>query len=67
MELLGHTIEIIGVLLIALTAMRVHTRVRKDHKIDKAVVNEMEKEKLIGILGIILIVLGFMLQIPSKL
>ena len=67
MELLGHTLEFIGVILIAYTALRVHTRVQKDHKIDKAVINEMKKERLVGMSGIVLIVLGYVLQIPSKL
>ena len=67
MELLGHTLEFIGVILIAYTALRVHTRVQKDHKIDNAVVDEMKKERLVGILGIVLIVLGYVLQVHSKL
>ncbi len=67
MEFVGHTLEAIGVVIIAYTALSVHRRVRREHKIDDAVFKKMKYEQTTGILGIILIVLGYLLQIPSKL
>lgn len=67
MELLGHTLEFVGVILIAYMAIRVHSRVREEHKVDKKVVSEMNRERLFGMIGILFIILGYLLQIPSKL
>jgi hypothetical protein len=67
MELIGHTVDVIGKVMIAYTALAVHYRVRKEHKIDNIVFSSMKKEHWIGVLGIILIVLGYFLRLPSIL
>lgn len=67
LELLGFTLDVIGKIMVAYTAIAVHRRVWKEHKIDKAVFATMKNEQVIGIIGIILIVIGYLLQIPSKL
>lgn len=67
MELLGHTFDAIGKIIIAYTALRVHFRVWKEHKMDDAVFKEMQKERLMGYIGISLILIGYLLELPSKL
>ena len=67
MELLGLTLEVLGTVMIAYTVLSVHYRVRKEHKIDEVVFKHMRREQAVGIIGIILIILGYILQIPSKL
>jgi uncharacterized membrane protein YidH (DUF202 family) len=67
MELIGFTLEILGKILIAYTALRVHFRFRKEHKIDSKVFNTMRREQIVGIIGITLIILGYIIQIPFKL
>ncbi len=67
MNLLGHTLEVIGVILISYTALSVHRHVRKEHKIDEVVFKHMKREQATGYIGIILIVIGYILQIPSRL
>lgn len=67
MELLGFTLDVIGKIMVAYTAIAVHRRVWKEHKIDKAVFAVMKNEQIIGIIGIVLIIIGFLLQVPSKL
>lgn len=67
MELLGHTLDVVGKILISYTAIAVHYRVRKEHKIDDYVFKTMRTEHVMGILGIFLIILGYLLEIPSKL
>lgn len=67
MEFLGFTLDVIGKVMVAYTAIAVHRRVWKEHKIDKAVFTAMKSEQIIGIIGIILIVIGYLLQIPSKI
>lgn len=67
MELLGHTLEFVGVVMIAYMAIRVHSRVREEHKVDNKVVSEMKRERTFGVMGILLVILGYLLQVPSKL
>ena len=45
----------------------VHKRIMKEEKIDKVVLKEMKKEKNIVVLGIILIMIGYLMQLPAKL
>lgn len=67
MEFLGFTLDLIGKVLVAYTAIRVHYRFWKEHRIDAEVFKVMKREQLVGFIGIVLIVLGYLLQIPSKL
>ncbi|PIT92877.1 MAG: hypothetical protein COU08_00010 [Candidatus Harrisonbacteria bacterium CG10_big_fil_rev_8_21_14_0_10_42_17] len=60
--LLGDTLEMIGAVLIGYTALRVHHRVLNEHKIDDRVVRAMKKEQRFGILGIVLVVVGFFIR-----
>ncbi|MEX0617035.1 MAG: hypothetical protein WD231_04490 [Candidatus Woykebacteria bacterium] len=67
MEALGFTLDVIGKLPVAYTAIRIHYRFWKEHKINNRVFSEMRKEQIIGLAGIGLIILGYFLQLPSKL
>jgi hypothetical protein len=64
--LIGFTLDVIGKIMIAYTAVQVHYRFWKEHQIDENVFAEMGRERRIGIIGIVLIVLGFLLQLPGK-
>ncbi|MBI2097732.1 MAG: hypothetical protein HYT46_02260 [Candidatus Vogelbacteria bacterium] len=59
----GITLDVIGTILIAYTALRVHDRVRKEHHIDSQVVREMHRERLLGLIGVLLIILGYIFQV----
>jgi len=48
--------------MIAFTAIMVHRRVWKEHKIDAKIFTEMERERVISILGIILIIIGYLVR-----
>jgi len=63
MENLSSTLEVIGTVLIAFAALRVHHRVLYEHKIDKKVFSAMRKEQLIGILGVLFVLVGYFIQI----
>lgn len=63
MEIIASTLDILGKVMVAYTALAVHSRVRKEHKIDKAVFRAMRREQLIGIAGIIFMVGGYFLHI----
>jgi len=67
LSFIGFTLDVIGKVMIAYMAIVVHHRFRKEHKIDKYVFRAMKKEQIVGAVGIGLIILGYLLQIPSKL
>ncbi|HEA84523.1 MAG TPA: hypothetical protein ENI04_00890 [Candidatus Wildermuthbacteria bacterium] len=67
MEIIGFTFDVLGKIMIAFTAIMVHYRFAKEHKIDEKVFSEMKREKIIGILGIVFIIIGYLLQLPGKL
>lgn len=67
MELIGFTLDVVGKIMIAYTAIAVHYRFRKEHRIDERVFKSMKKEQFVAITGIILIVAGYFLQLPSKI
>lgn len=56
-------IRAIGELTVAYTAIRVHHRVLKEHRIDQEVERVMKREQIVGIAGIFLIVIGFIGEI----
>ena len=66
-EFIGFTLDVIGKILVAYTAIMVHYRFLKEHKIDEKVFGTMKQERAIGIFGVALIIIGYLLQIPSKL
>jgi len=61
METLSSSLDVIGTIMIAYAALSVHDRVRKDKKIDESVFRTMKWERSIGIMGIMLIVLGYLI------
>jgi len=57
--LIGDTLTLIGGILIAYAALRVHHRVLYEHKIDRVVFMTMRREQKIGVIGVLFLVLGF--------
>jgi len=66
-EFVGFTLDVIGKILVAYTAIMVHYRFWKEHKIDEKVFRTMKQERTIAIFGVGLIIIGYLLQIKSKL
>ncbi|RJR28290.1 hypothetical protein C4564_05690 [Candidatus Microgenomates bacterium] len=60
---LGFFVTTIGELLVGYSILRVHSSLAREHKIDKKVVREVNKEKVYTIAGMLLIIVGFFLQI----
>jgi len=67
LSFIGYTLDVMGKLMIAYTAIKVHHRVWQEHKIDEEVFKEMHKERKLGLLGFSLIIIGYFLQLPQKL
>lgn len=63
LENIGLTLRVTGEIMIGLTAIMVHRRVWKEHKIDPVVYNEMKREQVIGFLGIAFLIIGFLIQV----
>jgi len=61
MEFLGETLDIAGKVMVAFTAVMVHHRFRKEHKVDERVFQIMRKEQVIGIVGILLMIAGYVI------
>jgi len=60
--IIGITLDVIGTILIAYTVLRVHNRAREERAIDSRVINEMKKERAASIVGIVLIIVGYVFQ-----
>lgn len=66
LDLIGSIIHTFGEIMVGFTAIMVHHRVWKEHKIDERVFQEMRRERQVGIIGLVLIVLGFTLELLSR-
>ena len=64
---LGFTIKFIGEILLAVSVYVVHNRVAKEKRIDKHIVKQIHKEKYITLVALVLIVVGYLLELPAKL
>ena len=61
-ELFPITLEFIGTILIGIAVPRVHTKVSKEHRIDKKVLRSIKRERSWTIVGIMLITVGFLIN-----
>jgi len=62
-EIVTPTLEVIGHIMVAIVVLNVHTRVAKEHKIDKAVIRYMYKERIIAVIGILFIITGYIIDL----
>lgn len=67
MQPIGFILQAFGEILIAVTVLRVHGREMKERKIDEAVLSELKEEQRLGRIGAVLLIAGFLLQLPSVL
>ncbi len=67
LSIIGFTSDVIGKVLLALSVYFVHSRVVREKKIDKAVLKEMRMERNMALIGLILIVIGYLMQLPAKI
>ena len=59
---IGFTLIALGDLTIAYVALSVHQHILKERSIDEEVLQYMKKERLVGVIGIMLIVVGYVLE-----
>lgn len=60
---IGLTLDTLGKILLGITVLMVHWHVLKEHEIDVDVLRAMRKERTLGMLGIALIIAGYVLQL----
>ena len=59
----GLTLGVVGKVLLGTTVILVHLKIVKEQKIDSMVIKEMRHERNLAFAAIILIVLGYILEI----
>lgn len=59
---IGFVLEFIGKLLVSFTAVSVHHRFWKEHKVDEKVFREMHREQNLGLIGIAFMTVGFVME-----
>lgn len=62
-EFISILFETPGTLMIAYAALSVHHRVLHQHTIDDSVFASMKREQRIGKIGVLLVLIGFVLQL----
>ena len=62
---LGITLATLGKVLLGITVMMVHSKMIKENGIDGKVLTEMKRERNVAILGIVLILAGYILEITA--
>lgn len=58
----GLTLDTLGKILLGVAVLMVHWHLYKEHKIDREVLTVLSKERLLALLGIVLIIVGSILQ-----
>jgi hypothetical protein len=65
-SIIGFSIDVIGKLLIAYAVIRIHSKVSQEHKIDRKVLMTIKQERMLTYAGVLLIVSGYLMQLPHK-
>ena len=60
---IGFTLSTIGDIIIGYVALSVHKHILKERSIDEDVLIFMKKERILGFIGIIFIIVGYLLEI----
>lgn len=66
LSLIGFLTTTVGELVIGYSVLRVHSSLEREKQVDEKVLTEVKKEKGVTLIGMILIVLGFALQLVSE-
>jgi len=65
LNIIGLSLELIGTIILAVMVILVHLKLKKEKNLDAVVFKEISLEKKLGSVSIILLMLGFGLQIIS--
>ena len=59
----GMTLSLVGKLTLALSLILAHGKVMRQHEIDEAVIQTFKWEKTLGIIGVVFLVVGYILEL----
>jgi hypothetical protein len=59
----GITLGTIGKLILGIAVLRVHIRIFQEHSIDGVVLRAIKREHIVTVLGLLLIVIGYVLEV----
>ena len=59
----GLTIGLIGKILLVVGVLLAHNQIAHEHSIDDAVLKSFRKERVLTILGLMLIILGYLMEV----
>lgn len=59
---IGLMLDTLGKMMLGITVLIIHWHVSKEHKIDVNVMRAMKRERILGVLGILLIISGSILM-----
>lgn len=59
----GLTLGVAGKIMLGLAVVLVHGKIVHEHRIDKVVLHEMKRERNIAVVGILLMIIGYLLEI----
>lgn len=62
LELIGKSMTMFGEVIVAVMVIGVHHRMKEKHRIDKSVSDLMTMEQVIGLIGVSLIVIGYLIE-----
>ncbi|OGM91703.1 hypothetical protein A3A20_02090 [Candidatus Wolfebacteria bacterium RIFCSPLOWO2_01_FULL_45_19] len=63
LEFLIETMDIIGIVSVAVAALSVHHRFLNEHRVDRRVFATMKREQVLGISGVFLMITSYALRI----
>ena len=61
--LIGISLKTLGEVVVGLAVILVHVRIMKEHKLDRRVYKSIRNEKFWGLVGVVLIISGFLLEV----
>lgn len=59
----GITFGTVGKLVLGYAVLRVHIYILREHRIDNVVLNAIKREQIVTIIGLLLIVFGFLFEV----
>ena len=59
----GLTLSVAGKILLGVAVILVHNKVIHAHKIDRSVLREMRRERNVALLGVVLILVGYLMEL----
>jgi hypothetical protein len=61
--LLGLSLGTLGKIILGVAVLRVHIHILKERKIDPVVLKSMKTEQVVTVLGLFLIIIGYLLEV----